>query len=146
MTRFLCLISIFFVSCSNIKDSKLFVSTGDVERFIDRGGDPNTRFALFGNPKQEMTFLHFAVMEKDSALIKKLIAVGADPNALNSAGQTPLMTVFSEFREIGDMVDIIDILAPITALDIKDNLGEDVFDIIKMYWGDKWTVYLQKYD
>ena len=139
------MILIFFVSCNNIKDSKLFFTTGDVERCIDRGGDPNTRFALFGNPKQEMTFLHFAVMEKDLALIKKLIAVGADPNALNSAGQTPLMTVFSEFKEIGDMVDIIDILAPITDLNIKDNLGEDVFDIIKMYWGDKWTVYLRRY-
>lgn len=68
---------------------KKFSSQGllakDIERYLEAGGDINRR-----HPDSGWALLHFAAEDRNSAVIRLLVSRGANLNAQDRFGQTPL--------------------------------------------------------
>lgn len=135
----LLLVAIMFTGCSP-GSPNYFRSSEGIRSFVHKGGDPSTRFNIYkGNPKSEATLLHWAVRKSDASLVEFLIASGADPNARDFSGQTPLMVFFTALHEEERDRRLFDVLFKVTNLAIIDSSGEKVNDKAIRFGTKEWV-------
>lgn len=83
----------------------------------------------FEDREEGGTPLMYAVMENKIPMVKLLIKAGADINAKNENGVTPLIVAVA--RSDNYDCDIIETLLKAGAIDIRDKYGETAFDYAK---------------
>jgi ankyrin repeat protein len=138
----LLLVALIFTGCAP-NAPRHFRDPESIRKYVSEGGDPSARFEIYrGNPKSETTLLHWAVRESDAELAKFLITNGANPNAQDYDGQTPLMVFFTALHEEERDKRIFDLLFVGTNLDIADSSGEKVSDKASRFGTKEWIALL----
>lgn len=81
---------------------------------------------------QSHTALHWAATLSRMPLLRGLVAAGASPFRVNSAGETPLMRacIVTNSMDLGSFPDLLDVLG--CTIDVRDNKGRTVLHHIAL--------------
>lgn len=129
---------LLFSSCQktpDLKDALSGIANNDIskiERFLDTGGSIEADVGSLAE-KSKKTLLHHAAIYGDRDVVNFLLAKGANPNATDYNGQTPIMTIFTTREKESDRFELVALLARVTDLNKEDVRGRSVLDLAKQY-------------
>lgn len=87
---------------------------------LDKGVDINAQMQLVDNARRQMSLLSYAVLVGKPELAKQLLAAGADADAADSTGTTPLMLAAAR----GDTATATALLGAKARADARDRWGQ----------------------
>ena len=121
-------------SCSShVKKYGRFRDVGSLERYLADGGDPNAIGEKYRKSRSNRTLLHNAAIYGDANMVSVLLKAGANPNAVDIGGWTPLMGLFTTRDEQEGRKEILESLLPVTDLSILDVYGENALQLARKY-------------
>lgn len=118
---------------SSISSDSVF----EFEHFLNKGINPNTMIQDFGNRKSRRSLLHYAIENGSLEVTGSLLANGADPNIKSYGGLTPLMYLLCMDDDSSNYSKLMDLLLPITNLDMHDNNGRNALHYAAIYGNDR---------
>lgn len=121
-------------SCSSdVERSGVFPDIEGLERYLAAGGDPNAIGHKDRKSRSMRTLLHNTADSGDAKMVSVLVRTGANPNAVDVGGWTPLMGLFTTRDEVEGRKEILEVLLPVTDLSILDVYGENALQLARKY-------------
>jgi Ankyrin repeats (many copies) len=134
----------FFSACDAGRPSPNILNNAkELRLYLDQGGNPNG-ITKDDSYKTHHTLLHRAAIYGNEEIVKMLLSAGADPNAQNTTGWTPLMVAFTTREQDASRIGVIRCLLNVSDLTIKDLSGMTVHDYAKKYGSPAEVLFVEE--
>ncbi|MFN0133685.1 MAG: ankyrin repeat domain-containing protein [Phycisphaerales bacterium] len=91
-----------------------------LQKSLERFTDVNAQLNLVDGSRRQMTLLAYAAMQSTPEAVRALLAKGADPDAADAQGVTPLMLAASR----GDAASLAALIQAKARVDLRNKWGE----------------------